>query len=115
MVVGTLYEYQVIPMATFESFLPLSINQLAAAVRIFIISSFVRLQCEQLYMDIYAVPWHRLPVHLQKIFVIVLQNAQSPNLMTIGDLAPLNLASELSVSRLKSQMKAFDGSVKSPI
>lgn len=58
-------------------------------------------QCEQLCDDIYAVPWHRLPVKLQKIFVIVLQNAQSPNLMTIGDLAPLNLASELSVRRFK--------------
>lgn len=58
-------------------------------------------QCEQLCDDIYAVPWHRLPVKLQKVFVIVLQNAQSPNLMTIGDLAPLNLASELSVRRFK--------------
>lgn len=59
------------------------------------------LQCEALCEDIYAVPWHRLSIELQKTFVIVLQNAQSPNLMTIGDFAPLNLASELSVSRFK--------------
>lgn len=91
MVVGTLYEYKVKKLRNRETWI--IFGEL-------IISGYC-FQCEQLCDEIYAVPWHRLPVKLQKIFVIVLQNAQSPNLMTIGDLAPLNLASELKVRRFK--------------
>lgn len=103
MVVGTLQEYKVrFNLDTCELFF-WQINSDS-------------LQCEQLYDEIYAIPWHRLPVELQKTFVIMLQNAQSPCLMTIGDLAPLNLASELSVSRFELNefhVLSLDGELRS--